>query len=92
MSYTTPNTPAPTTHYVARIVVERVDHNPTEARDGMVGTKRVSLERTVTELASFTPKNNTLEGLVDKVGAHLHLIEDIDALDAVRMKGTRSDG
>lgn len=88
MAYTDSSKPESTTHYVARIVVERIDHKPVEQT--FQGSKKWVSDRTVTELGTFTPKNNTLDGLVDKVGAHLHLIEDIDALDAVRLKGTRS--
>lgn len=77
-------------HYVARIVVERVDFLEIETRNGMAGGKSAEVKRVVTELATNVIKTNSLASLVDKVGAHLHLIEDLDSIDPVRRPGTRS--
>jgi hypothetical protein len=85
------NTPAETTHYVTRITIERVDHRRVETRNGIAGAKTEEAKRTVTELSTFTLKADSLTGLVEKAGKHLDLVEDIDATDAVRPKGTRGD-
>lgn len=76
-------------HYVARIVVERVDFIEIEARSPMGGTQVNETKRVVTELATNVVKANTLETLVGKVGAHLQLIEDLDSIDPIRLKGAR---
>jgi len=88
MAYSDPNKPVATTHYVVRITVERVDQNPYE--EMLQGQKAWKTKRTVTEVTTLTLKSDSLTDLVTKTGKHLDLIEDIDALDPVREKGTRS--
>jgi hypothetical protein len=91
MTYTS-NAPEPTTHYVARIVIERVDHRQVETRNGIGVGKIMEPKRTVTELATLTLKSDELNTLVTKVGMHLELVEEIEAVDPVRPKGVRSSG
>lgn len=87
MSYQNP-APEPTTHYVARIVVERVDQKPYE--DTFNGHKIWKLNRVVTEVTTLTLKSDSLVDLVSKTGKHLDLVEDINATDPVKPRGTRS--
>ena len=89
MSYQS-NTHEESSHYVARIVVERVDHKEVETRNGMGGSKMMELKRTVTELATLTVKTDGIEALKDKVGAHMALVDEIVAVDPVKPRGTRS--
>lgn len=77
-------------HYVTRIVVERVDFVVTESRSGIGGARVEEVKRVVTELTSLTLKSDALVSLVEKTGKHLDLVEDIIGSDPVRVKGTRS--
>ena len=88
MVYVDPNKPEKTIHYVARIVVERVDQKPCEVMQH--GSKVWVMNRTATEVTSLTVKSDDLADLITKTGKHLDLVEDIDALDPVKPRGTRS--
>lgn len=77
-------------HFVARIVVERVDFVEIEARSGMGMAKTNEMKRIVTELASLTLKSDALYALVEKTNKHLDLVDDIAGRDPVRSKGVRS--
>lgn len=89
MTYADPSRPDQTMHYVTRIVIERVDHKPVQHT--FHGDKKWVSDRAVTELAVITLKADSLASLVEKAGKHLDLVEDIDATDVVRPKGTRGD-
>lgn len=88
MTYTDSSKPEQTTHYVARVVVERVDQKPYE--DMFNGHKIWKMNRVVTEVTSLTVKSDGLVDLIAKTGKHLDLVEDIDAIDPVKPRGTRS--
>lgn len=77
-------------HYVARIVVERVDHKLIETYGGVGNSKIREPKRTVTELTALTLKSDELDALVERVGKHLALVEDIESVDPVKPRGTRS--
>jgi hypothetical protein len=62
-------------HYVARVVIERVDKTP--IKDGnSYNAVVVDHKREVTELANFLVKDDEIESLKGKVSNHVGLIED----------------
>ena len=71
------------THYVATVTVERVDHIDTTKRTGgaLMNTTEQGTKRIVTSLASFTVRDDGLASLVTTVSQHLALVNDIDAID-----------
>lgn len=71
------------THYVATIKVERVDHIDTMKRTGgaLMNTTEQSTKRTVTPLTTIVTRRDELSELLTTVGHHLVHIEDIDAID-----------
>lgn len=78
-------------HYVARVVIERVDHITTNKKTGAimsVGTVEET-KRVVTQLASLTVRGDGLTDILTKVPKHLELIDDIDAVDPEKPKGSR---
>lgn len=65
------------THYVARVVVERVDN--VETIEGSRGYEKViGTDRTVNELGSFTIKGVELDNIKSMIGAHANLIDDLE--------------
>jgi hypothetical protein len=79
------------THYIARIVIERVNHMQEPAKSHVHNSEPTPTGRKVTELATITLRNDELDRLVDRVTQHLGLIEDIEAIDDQR-KGLRGSG
>lgn len=80
------------THFVARIVVERVDIQHTEphpTRSVTAVQQLAAPRRTVTELATVTVKANDMAALIDKADAHMHLVEDIGATDPRENTGAK---
>lgn len=77
-------------HYVARVTIERVDHIGTK-RSGAVmhATLAEDTKRVVTQLASLTVRGDDLVVILTKVPKHLELIDDIDAVDQERKGNTR---
>lgn len=71
------------THYVTRVVVERVDNfipdNSSRYQDKHLGPRR-----DVTELANFLVKSDDLETLKSKMTSHVSLIEDFSGTDPSR--------
>jgi hypothetical protein len=57
------------THYVARVVVEKVENVP-------AGGLNPQKKREVQEMGSFTIKDSDLRKLLDKVSAHISLVGD----------------
>lgn len=70
------------THYVARVTIERVDHVDTKKPGGVMNSVVVEdTKRLVTQLASFTVRGDELPELLTKVPRHLELVDDIEAVD-----------
>lgn len=69
------------THYVARVVVERVNHMQEPAKSHVHNSEPTPAGRKVTELAAVTLRNDDLDKLIDRVGDHLRLVDDIEAID-----------
>lgn len=69
------------THYIARITIERVDHMQEPAKQYVQDDKAKPAGRKVTELAAVTVRNDELDSLKGKVGAHIALVDDIVAID-----------
>lgn len=69
-------------HFVARITIERVDHIDMKKAAGVMQSVVVDdTKRLVTQLASFTVRGDELTELLTKVPKHLELIDDIEAID-----------
>lgn len=77
-------------HFVARITIERVDHVDTK-KPGSIMTSVVveDTKRFVTQLASFTVRGDQLTELLTKVPKHLELVDDIEAVDSEKKGNTR---
>lgn len=71
------------THYVATVKIERVDHVESKRPvGGMIGgSAEPSTKRVVTPLTTIVTRRNELSELLTTVGHHLVHIEDIDAID-----------
>lgn len=71
------------THYVATVKIERVDHLTTEKRTGgaIMNTTEQSTKRVVTPLTTIVTRRDHLPDLLTTVGHHLTHVEDIDAVD-----------
>lgn len=79
-----------TSHYVAWVVIERVDHIDVKRSTGLgMSAATDETKRAVTQLASFTVRDDGLTGIITKVPKHLELIDDIDAVDPEKPKGSR---
>lgn len=68
-------------HFVARLVVERVQHVREEQSSSSFsrGTEPLSpTERVVDELTSVTVKQSALDDLKQKLTAHVDLISDLE--------------
>lgn len=77
------------THYTARLVIERVDHLDVKRTGGVMGPSVEETKRVVTQLASITVRDDALTGIITKVPRHLELIDDIEAVDPEKPKGSR---
>lgn len=80
------------THYVARLVIERVDFLDDVKRNTPIAHLSTVIDdakRTVTQLTSITIRDDSLAGIITKVPKHLELIDDIDAVDPEKPKGSR---
>lgn len=71
-SYSSHDPKAELSHYVARLVVERVER---VTRSTGSHTEPI-LDREVTEIASFTVKENSVEKMRGKLNAHISIIDD----------------
>lgn len=71
------------THYVATVKIERVDHISTEKRTSgpLINTNEQTTRRVVTPLTSFIIRNDELSDLVTTIGHHLVHVNDITAID-----------
>lgn len=80
-----------TSHYVARLVIERVDFLDVKRNTPIAHLSTVidDAKRTVTQLTSITIRDDSLAGIITKVPKHLELIDDIDAVDPEKPKGSR---
>lgn len=87
------------THFIVRVVVERVDrevtavpaptnYSPNVGRGGTL-TAELKAGRVVTELASVTTRADTLAALIDMCHAHMELVQDIEATDSRAEVGKR---
>lgn len=78
-------------HYVARLVIERVDYLDVKRNTpaAHLSTAVDDAKRVVTQLASLTIRDDSLTGIITKVPKHLELIDDIDAVDPEKPKGSR---
>lgn len=76
-------------HYVARVVIERVDHIDVKGPANALRPAVEDTRRAVTQLANFTVRGDALTDLLTKVPKHLELIDDIDAIDPERKGNTR---
>lgn len=80
------------THYVARVIIQRVDHIDTESPKNIGTFSKImqnETKRVTTELANFTVRGDHLVDILTKVPKHLELIDDISAVDPEKPKGTR---
>jgi len=82
------------THFIVRVTVERVDRvtpdTPAASRGALnSAATEPKAGRVVTELANLTVKANSVEALIDKAEAHMHLVEDIAATDPRAEVGKR---
>lgn len=79
------------THYVARLIIERVDFLDVKRNTPIANLSTVvdDPKRTVTQLTSITIRDDSLTGIITKVPKHLELIDDIDAVDPEKPKGSR---
>lgn len=75
-------------HYVARLVIERVDFLDVK-RNAPLSIPVEDTKRVVTQLTSITVRDDSLTGIITKVPKHLELIDDIDAVDPEKPKGSR---
>lgn len=69
------------THYVARVVIEKIDHMQEPAKSYVQGSEPEPKGRKVTELASLSLRNDDLEALKDRIGAHIALVDEVEAID-----------
>lgn len=70
------------THYVATVKIERVDHIDTKTVGGLMNSAVVEgAKRVVTPLTSFIIRNDELTDLVTTIGHHLVHVNDISAVD-----------
>lgn len=77
-------------HYVARFIIERVDHIDVKKPGGTMNSILVDdTRRSVTQLANITVRADTLVDIITKVPKHLELIDDIEAIDPETPKGVR---
>lgn len=77
------------THYVARIIIERVNHMQEPAKSHVHNSEPTPSGRKVTEIVDLKLKGNDLLKLVDRVTQHLGLIDDIEAIDDKRVTPVR---
>lgn len=69
------------THYVARVVIERVNHMQEPAKSHVHGSEPTPTGRKVTELVSFNLRADDLDVLKGKLERHIDLVDDIEAID-----------
>jgi hypothetical protein len=70
-----------TGHYVAQLIVKRVDKVTKSEYNNGARTQVATTERKVVELVSLNIREDDLEGLIDKVKKHADLVSDIDDSD-----------
>lgn len=69
------------THYIARVVLEKVDHMQEPAKTYVQGSEPEYKGRKVTEVASISLRGDQLPKLIDRVTQHLGLVDELDAID-----------
>lgn len=72
------------THYVARIVIERVNHMQEPAKSYVHNSEPTPSGRKVTELVSLNLRANDLDVLKGKLERHIDLVDDISVIDDQR--------
>lgn len=77
------------THYIARVVIEKVDHMQEAAKSHVHNSEPEYKGRKVTEVASLALRNDQLLKLIDRVTQHLGLVDELDAIDDNRKTGLR---
>lgn len=69
------------THYVARVIIERVNHMQEAAKTHVHNSEPTPTGRKVTELADIKLKANDIDVLKGKLERHIDLVDDIEVID-----------